>query len=110
MPHATQCLVNIFHDLGWRIAPTQLEQLLPNMACIAVNDSLWDSTEKFMDHDSLVILRNDIERLLNDVAAESIHAQAQGIATDRIGNRDNLFRCAMLEAALDQEVAESIDH
>ena len=63
-----------------------------------------------MNHNCLVILRNDVERLLNDMAAESIHAQAQGIATDCIGNGDDLFRCAMLEAALDQEVAESIDH
>lgn len=41
MPHASKCFVDIAHDLRRRVAPAQLEQLLPNMAGIPVDHSLW---------------------------------------------------------------------
>lgn len=63
-----------------------------------------------MNHDGLVLLWHGVESFLNDVAAERIHAQAQGIATNSIGNGNDLLGRAVLEAALDQEIAEAIDH
>jgi hypothetical protein len=63
-----------------------------------------------VDHDGLVLLRNAIKRLLNDVASESVHAEIQGMATNSLCNGYYLLRRAMLEAALDQEVAKTVDH
>lgn len=63
-----------------------------------------------MNHNGLVLLWNGVEGFLNDMTPERIHAQAQGVATDSIGNGNNLLGRAVLEAALDQEIAEAIDH
>jgi hypothetical protein len=45
MPHASKRFVDVAHDLRWRVAPAQLEQLLPNMASIAVDHSLWNTAQ-----------------------------------------------------------------
>lgn len=45
MPHAAQSLVDITHDLGWGVAPTEFKELLPDMACVSVNDSLWNAAK-----------------------------------------------------------------
>ena len=45
MPHATKSLVHLEHDLRRLATPSELEQLLPDMTCIAVNNSVWDTTE-----------------------------------------------------------------
>jgi hypothetical protein len=75
-----------------------------------MNDSLRDTTKKLMNHDSLVVFGNRVKCLLDDVAAESIHGEVQGVASDSLSNLDDLFRSAMLKAALNQEVSESVDH
>jgi hypothetical protein len=110
MPHAAKSFVNILHDLRRRLGPAKLKQLLPDMASIAVNNSLWNTAKKLMDHDCLVIFRNRIKRLLNDMAAESIHREVQSVASNGLSNLDDLFRSSVLEAALNQEVTKAIDH
>jgi hypothetical protein len=110
VPHATQGLVDVLHDLRWRTAPAELEQLLPDMASIAVDDSFRDAAEKLVDHDGLVLLRHAVKRLLNDVASERVHAEVQSVTTNSLCNGHHLLRRAMLEAALDQEVTETVDH
>lgn len=110
MPHSTQSLVDILHDLRRRVGPTELKEFLPDMTCIAVDHSLRDPSQKLVDHDRLVLLWNGVECLLNDVAAEGVHRKAEGIASDGLRNFDDLLRRAMLKAALDEEVPETIDH
>ena len=73
VPHALERLIDVSHDLRRRLRPSQLEQLLPNMACVAVNNSLRDATEKLVDHNCLVVLGNRVKSLLDDMAAESVH-------------------------------------
>src|SRR4051794_7392826 len=98
MPHPSEGFINVSHDLWRRVAPTKFKQFLPNMACITMNHSLGDTTKKFMDHDSFVLLRNRIESLLNDMTPEWIHTKIECMATDSIGNGDDLFVAAMFEA------------
>lgn len=45
VPHATESLVDVLHNLRWRLGPAKLEKLLPDVASIAVNDSLRDTTK-----------------------------------------------------------------
>jgi len=73
VPHSAKGLVDILHDLRWRLSPAKLKQLLPDMASVTMDYGLWNTTKKLVNHDSLVLLRNRIESLLDDVAAESIH-------------------------------------
>lgn len=75
-----------------------------------MNHSLWDSSQKLVDHDGLVLLWHRIECLLNDVTAERVHREVEGIAPDGLCNLYDLLRCAVLETALDKEVPEAIDH
>jgi len=110
VPHAAKSLIDILHNLGRGLGPAKLKKLLPDMASITVNNSLWNTTKEFMDHDCLVIFRNRIESLLNDVAAESIHRQVQSVASNGLSDLDDLFRSSVLEAALNQEVTKAIDH
>jgi hypothetical protein len=110
VPHATKSLVDVLHDERRSSAPAQLEQLLPDMACVAVDDRLRDAAQELVDHDGLVLLGHAVKGLLDDMAAESIHAEVQSVATDSLCNQDDLLRRAMLEAALDEEVAETVDH
>lgn len=110
VPHPLQRLIHLGHDLGRLATPSKLEELLPNVAGIPMNNRLWDSAEKFMHHNSFVILRNTIKRLLNDVTTKRIHTQAEGVASDRIRDSDNLIRCSVLEASLNKEVSKAVDH
>lgn len=80
------------------------------MARVTVDDGLWDATQQLVNHDSLVLLGHAVESLLDNMASESIHAEVQGVATDCLGDRNNLLRGTMLEAALHQEVTETVDH
>ena len=80
------------------------------MACIAVNDRLRDTAQQLMDHDSFVVFGYGVEGFLDDMAAKCIHAEAQCITTDGIGNGNHLLWCSMLEATLYEEVAKTIDH
>ena len=110
MPHATKSLIHVLHDLRRRLGPAQLKEFLPDVTSIAVDDGLWDAAEKFVDHDGLVILGHRVKCLLHHVAAEGIHGEVQRVAPDGFGNLDHLLRSAMLKAALDQKVAETVDH
>jgi len=110
VPHAVESLVDVLHDLGRSVGPAELEQLLPDVASVAVNNRLRDAAKKLVDHGGLVLLRNTVESLLNDVAAKWIHAQVESVAADSASNGDDLFRSAVLKAALDEEVAEAVDH
>lgn len=110
VPHAMESLVDVFHDLGRSVGPAKLEQLLPDVAGVAVDNRLRDAAKKLVDHDGLVLLRDTVKGLLNDVAAEWIHAQVKSVAANGAGNGDDLLRSAVLKAALDEEVAEAVDH
>jgi len=110
VPHAAESLIDILHDLGRGVAPAELEQLLPNVASIAVNNRLRDAAQELVDHDGLVFLGNTVESLLDHMAAEGIHAEVESVAANSTGNGDDLLRSAVLKAALDQEVAEAVDH
>lgn len=110
MPHTAESIVDVLHDLRRGLSPAKLKQLLPDVASIAVDDSFGNAAKELVDHDSLVILGDGIESLLNDVASERIHGEVQGITTNSLSDLNDLLRSAMLEAALDQEVSEAIDH
>jgi len=73
VPHASESLIDILHDLRGRLGPAELEKLLPNVTSISVDDSLWDATKKLVDHDSLVVFWDGVKCLLNDMAAECVH-------------------------------------
>lgn len=75
MPHATKSVVDLDHNLWWFATPTKLEKLLPDMAGISMDNSIRDSAKKFSDHIGFVTFGNRIESLLNDMAAEGIHAE-----------------------------------
>lgn len=110
MPHTTKGFVDELHDLWRALSPPQLEQLLPNMTGITVDDRLGDATEKLVDHDGLVVLWDRVECLLDNVASKRIHRQIQSVATNRFGNFDDLLRGTVLEATLDKKVAKAVDH
>jgi len=110
VPHTTEGFVDVPHDLGRRVTPAQLKELLPDVAGIAVDDSLGDTSEELVDHRRLVFLGDTIEGLLNDVAAERVHTQGECITANRTSNCNHLLRCAVLKAALNQEVSEAVDH
>jgi hypothetical protein len=73
MPHALQRLIHVLHDLGWGLCPAKLEQLLPDMACIAVNHRLRDAAEQLINHDCLVVLWDRVKGFLDHMAAEWVH-------------------------------------
>lgn len=110
MPHASQRIIDIFHDLGRRLSPSKLKEFLPDVTSVSVDDSFWDSTEQLMDHNGLVIFRYGVKCFLNNMTAKRIHGQVKGVASNRFCNLDNLLRCTMLKAALNKKVAKSIDH
>ncbi len=110
MPHTAKSLVDLEHDLRWLPAPAQLKEFLPDMTSIAMDDCFWDTTKEFTNHVSFMGFRNRIKRLLDNMTTESIHAEGNNIALNTIGDRNDLIRCAVLEAALHQEVAEAVDH
>lgn len=110
VPHAAESFVDVLHDLRRGVAPAEFEQLLPDVTGVTVNNRLRNAAQKLVDHDGLVLLRNTVESLLNNVAAKRIHAQVEGVVADSTSNGDDLLGSAMLKAVLDQEVAEAVDH
>ena len=110
MPHSAKSLVDVFHDLRWRIAPAQLKQFLPDVASISMYHSLRDAAKKLVNHDSFVFFGNRVKRFLDHVASKGVHAKAQGISSNSIGNGGYLLRSSMLKTALHQEVSKSIYH
>ena len=110
MPHAAKCFVDVRHNLGRRVAQTKLEQLLPHVAGVSVDDCLGTATEEFVHHECLVLLRHIVVGLLDNVAAERIHAQVESVAADGLSDGNHLFRHTVLKASLNQKVAKAIDH
>jgi hypothetical protein len=110
VPHTAESFIDILHDLGRGRRPSELEKFLPHMAGIAMDHSLGNPTQKLVHHDSLVVLRDRIKGFLDHVAAEWVHGEVQGVTTDGFGNLDDLLGSAMFKAALDEEVAKSVDH
>jgi hypothetical protein len=45
VPHTTESLIDIFHDLRRRLSPTKLEKLLPDVTSVAMDDGLRDTTK-----------------------------------------------------------------
>jgi len=110
MPHSSKSFVDVLHDLWRRVTPAKLKQLLPDVASVAMDDCLRDASKKFVDHDSFVIFWDDVKGLLDNMTAEGIHAQSKSVTADRIGNGDDLIRCTVFEASLNEEVAKAVDH
>lgn len=110
VPHAAESLIDVLHDLWGSALPAEFKQLLPDMTGVAVDDSLGNATKQLVDHDSLVLLTNTVKSLLDDMAAERIHAQIECVAADSTSNGLDLLRSTVLEAALDEEIAEAVDH
>lgn len=75
-----------------------------------MNHGLRNATQQLVNHGSLVFFRNAVEGLLYDVTAESVHTEGKCVTADGLSNGNDLVRRAMLEAALDQEVTEAVDH
>lgn len=75
-----------------------------------MNNGLRDSAEKFVNHDSLVILWNRVKGLLDDMTAESIHGEIESITTDSFCNLDYLFWSTVLKTSLNQKVTKTVDH
>lgn len=109
MPHTTESLVDVLHNLRRRLSPAKLEKLLPNVTSIAMDHSLRNTAKQFVNHNGLVILRDRVKGFLNHVTAEGVHGEIQCIAANGLSNLDDLFGSAMLETALNQEIAEAID-
>jgi len=110
MPHTSKRIIDVLHDLGWRLSPAELEKLLPDMARITMDDCFWDSAKKFMYHDSLVIFGNRIKSLLNNMTAKRIHREIKCVAANSFSDFDHLLRCPMLKATLNKKVTETINH
>ena len=110
VPHTAKSLVDLEHDLRRFATPAKLEQLLPDMACIAMNDSVWDASKQLSNHVGFVVFRHGVESLLDDMTTERIHAQGDHVAMDRVCDSDDLLGSAVLEASLHKEVAEAVDH
>lgn len=92
VPHAAKGLVDISHDLRWRVAPAELEKLLPHMASISVDDRLRNTSKKLVNHSGFVLLRDAVKSLLHDMATEWVHAQTERISTNCASDSDDLRR------------------
>lgn len=73
MPHTTKGIVHVLHDLRRRFSPSQLEEFLPDVTRVSMNDGVGNASQEFMNHDGFVVLGDRIESLLNYVAAKRIH-------------------------------------
>lgn len=110
MPHTAESIIDILHDLGRSLSPPQLEQFLPDVAGVSVDDCLGYASKQFGDHDSLIVLRDRVKGFLYHVAPKRVHRQVQCVTTDGLCDLNHLLGSSMLEAALDEEVAEAVDH
>lgn len=80
------------------------------MACITMNDRLWNTTKKLVNHDGFVIFGDGVEGFLNHVTAKCVHTQTQGVASDSVSNRDHLFGGAVFKTSLHKEVPKTVNH
>lgn len=109
-PLTNKCSIDSAHDHWWGTLPSELEELLPDVASIAMNNGVPDTREKFTDHLVLEALWNTIKSLLDDMATESISAEANSVVLDVGSEAHDLIVIGALEDALDEEVAEAIAH
>ena len=72
-----------------------------------MDDCLWDTTKELMNHYRFVFLGDSVEGLLHHVTAKSIHAKAKCVASDSIGDGDDLLRRSMLKASVEQGSCQS---
>lgn len=110
MPHASKSLVDLGHDLRWLATPSKLEQFLPDMASISMDDSVRNPSEELSDHVSLVTLGNRVESFLNNMTAKGVHAQRDDVTMYGVCDGNDLIGRAMLEASLNEEVTKTVDH
>lgn len=110
LPHSTESLIHFVHDLRGVASPAELEELLPNMASVAVDYCLGDPAEKLVYHHCFVFLWYAVEGFLDNMATEWIHAQGESVAPDCVGNGHDLLGGTMFKAALDEEISESVYH
>lgn len=75
-----------------------------------MNDSIRNASKQLSNHIGFVVLRHGVKGLLDDMTPERIHAQGNDIAMNGVRNGHDLVGSAMLEASLDEEIAETIDH
>ena len=75
MPHVAKSIVHLEHDLRRLTTPAKLKHLLPDMTSMAMDDSIWNASKELSDHICFVILRDNVEGLLDDMAPENIHTQ-----------------------------------
>lgn len=75
-----------------------------------MNDGLRNTTQEFVNHDSLVVLGDRIKSLLNNMATERVHGKVQGVSANGLGDFDDLFRRSVFKAPLYKKVAETVDH
>lgn len=75
-----------------------------------MDDRLRDAAKQFAHHRGLELLRDTVESLLDNVAAESVHAQRHRVSTDSVSDSLNLVLRTMLKTTLNQEVSEAVDH
>ena len=110
MPHTLQSIVDILHDLRRGLGPSKFKQLLPDVASVAVDDSLGNVAEQFANHMALVVLWDGIKGLLDNMAAKGVHRKVKCMAAYGLGDLDDLFRGTMLKAALNEKISEAVDH
>jgi hypothetical protein len=96
--------------LRGRVAPAKLEELLPHVTRITMDDGLRDTAEQLVDHGRLVLFGNTVEGFLDNMTSEGIHAKSECVTTNGLGDRDDLVGRAMFEATLNEEVTEAVDH
>ena len=63
-----------------------------------------------MDHDGFVLFGGTVKGLLDNMTAKSIHAEVKGVAANGPRDCNDLVWITMFKAALDEKVAEAVDH
>lgn len=109
-PLANKSSVDCSHDHRWWSLPAELEQLLPNVASISMNNGVADAGQQFTHHLMLESLGNAVEGLLNDVAAKCISAKTHSVSFNMSSQAHDLVVVGALEDALNKEVAKAITH
>jgi hypothetical protein len=55
-----------------------------------MDNRVRDATKQLVNHSSLVLFRDGVKRLLDNMAAEGIHTEIESISTNSLGNGDDL--------------------
>lgn len=108
VPHSDKGFVDVRHDLGRRLDPAKLKELLPDVAGVTMDNRFWDLLQELMYHDRFIILCNGIKCLLNDMTAKRIHRKLDRVASNCFRNPSHLVRCPVLKASLNEEISKAI--